>query len=149
MPRLSPLSSTQEPSSTPRARRSTSRSRRRFADGQALIYSATNLPFGLSIQQNTGLISGTLESIFSQHGPYTVTISVSDASLANTTTISFIWTVGNLAPTVTNRVYAVPVNGLITVSAAFGVLSGSADPGHEALRAVLSQLPATWDRVAE
>jgi len=57
-----------------------------------LTYSASNLPDGLSINETTGLISGTLS--YSSAGQNTVTISVSDGS--SSVSIVFTWTVSNV-----------------------------------------------------
>src|SRR5206468_12735110 len=46
------------------------------ADGDALSYSATGLPAGLSVNPSTGLISGTLGN--QAAGSYTVTVSATD-----------------------------------------------------------------------
>ncbi len=46
------------------------------ADQDALTYGATNLPDGINIDSNTGLISGTLAA--GSAGIYTVTVSVND-----------------------------------------------------------------------
>src|SRR5262249_32611510 len=61
-------------------------------DGNAILYSATGLPAGLSINPVTGLISGNLS--YSSAGVYTVTAIASDQSL--TTSRSFTWTVTNV-----------------------------------------------------
>ena len=68
-------------------------------DGDALTFSATGLPPGLSINPTTGVISGTLP--YTAAGGYTVTVSAADGSL--TTTETFHWTVANTnrAPVVT------------------------------------------------
>ncbi len=71
-------------------------------DGDALTYDATGLPPGLSIDPDTGLISGTIDPSASQGGPgndgvYTVTITATDADGA-TATQTFTWTVTNPAP---------------------------------------------------
>jgi hypothetical protein len=68
------------------------------ADGDALTFSATNLPAGLTINATTGVISGTLAA--GSAGTYTVTVNASDGF--NTGTASFTWTVVNPnAPVVT------------------------------------------------
>src|SRR5262249_32609235 len=61
-------------------------------DGNAISYSVTNLPGGLSLNTSTGLISGTLSS--TSAGSYSLTATVSDAVLSATQ--SFSWTVVNL-----------------------------------------------------
>ena len=63
------------------------------ADGDALSYSATGLPDGLSINSNTGVISGTLAA--GSAGSYNVTITVSDGSANNTA--SFSWVVNTVS----------------------------------------------------
>jgi len=70
------------------------------ADGDAMSYSATNLPTGLTINPVTGAIAGTLP--FNSSGIYLVSITVTD-SRGGRTTVSFTWTVRKLnrAPTVT------------------------------------------------
>ena len=64
-------------------------------DDIVLSYSATGLPLGLSIAPTTGLITGTVVSTFTQHGPYSVTVTASDAA-GNTGRASFTWTVNNV-----------------------------------------------------
>ena len=61
------------------------------ADGDALTYSASGLPPGLSINAATGLLSGVLGVAASAGGPYAVTVTASDGS--NSTSQSFTWTV--------------------------------------------------------
>jgi hypothetical protein len=70
------------------------------ADGDALTYSATGLPTGLSMSA-AGLITGTPTTL----GTYSVTVTVKDSSNA-TATATFTWTIANRPPTVTasNRV---------------------------------------------
>jgi hypothetical protein len=70
-----------------------------FSDDDALTYTATGLPAGLTIS-GAGVISGTLPANASAGGPYTVTVTATDAQGA-TTTDTFTWTVTNPAPTVT------------------------------------------------
>src|SRR5262249_20986080 len=64
-------------------------------NGDTLSYSATGLPTGLSINQTTGVISGTVASGADAGSPYTVTVSASDGPLQGSTT--FTWAVSNAA----------------------------------------------------
>ncbi|MCB1087626.1 MAG: DUF4347 domain-containing protein, partial [Verrucomicrobiae bacterium] len=79
--------------------------------GDSLEYSATGLPAGLSIDLNTGVISGTVDPSASVGGPlsdgvYTVVITADDGN-GGTVTQSFTWTVSNPAPTAVNDTGAV------------------------------------------
>jgi VCBS repeat-containing protein len=56
------------------------------------------LPPGLSIDPDSGLISGTLDSSASAGGPYTVVITADDQH-GGTVTQTFVWVVNNPAPT--------------------------------------------------
>ncbi|MDR9433152.1 MAG: VCBS domain-containing protein [Spiribacter sp.] len=65
-----------------------------FSDADAaatLEYTAENLPTGLSINENTGVISGTIDESASEASPYTVSVQADDgtASVADT----FLWSV--------------------------------------------------------
>lgn len=66
-------------------------------DDQALTYTSTGLPPGLSINASSGVISGTLT--YAAAGTYTVTVRASDGSLFDEET--FTWNVSNTnqAPT--------------------------------------------------
>ena len=73
-----------------------------FADADTtdvLHYSATGLPAGITIDPNTGIISGTIDKNASQSGPYTVVVTASDGNPGGTVSTSFTWTVTNPAPT--------------------------------------------------
>lgn len=62
-----------------------------------LTYSAAGLPNGLSIDPNTGLISGTLTNSAASSTPYQVTATVSDGT--NTVSQTFQWTVNYIGVT--------------------------------------------------
>jgi len=72
-------------------------------DGDALVYSATGLPAGLSIHQTTGLISGNISYDAAPGSPYAVTVTVTD-EVTTPVEVSFTWTVSevNAPPEVTN-----------------------------------------------
>ena len=106
--------------------------------GRAVTYSATGLPPGLSINATTGLITGTVGSTFTQHGPYTVTVTATDTAFISGSA-TFTWTVNNIPPTVINHFYATSAQGLQSPIPGFGVLLGSSDPGGEAIHAILDQ----------
>ena len=68
------------------------------AEGDALTYSATGLPSGLSIDANTGIIGGTV----SGSGNYSVTVNVDDGKhISPASSVTFTIAVGNTnhAPT--------------------------------------------------
>jgi hypothetical protein len=66
-------------------------------DGDSLTYTASGLPGGLSINSQTGLISGSVTAGVNDTSPYQVTVSVSDGSSTNNT--SFPWTVAHIGVT--------------------------------------------------
>ncbi|MDZ7788660.1 MAG: putative Ig domain-containing protein [Halofilum sp. (in: g-proteobacteria)] len=71
-----------------------------FADADAsdtLTYSVTDLPPGLSIDTNTGGISGTIDFDASTGGPYAVTVTVDDGN-GGSESAGFTWTVNNPVP---------------------------------------------------
>ena len=70
-----------------------------FADpnGDALTYSAANLPPGLSIDPTTGRITGTIASTASAGGSYAVAVTAMDGK-GGSTIETFAWMVDNLAP---------------------------------------------------
>ena len=61
------------------------------ADGDALTYSASGLPAGLSLDPNTGLVSGTIGVAAHGSSPYSMTVIASDGT--NSRSQSFLWTV--------------------------------------------------------
>ena len=66
-------------------------------DGDSLIFTASNLPEGLTIDPETGLISGTLDGSASQEGPYDITVTATDTQGASTS-LTFTMDVQNVAP---------------------------------------------------
>ena len=57
------------------------------ASGDVLVYSATGLPTGLSINSSTGAITGTPKYI----GSYSVQVNVLDSTIGHKNTIQFTW----------------------------------------------------------
>ncbi len=66
--------------------------------GDKLTYTATELPTGLSIDQDTGLISGTIDYGAATGSPYTTMVTATDLSLA-TDSATFTWNVNPAANT--------------------------------------------------
>lgn len=73
-------------------------------NGDAMSFSATGLPPGLSINSSTGLISGTIDYEASADSPYNVRITVSDGKPGTDPSEDFSWSVTNTnrAPAITN-----------------------------------------------
>ena len=64
------------------------------ADGDALVYSASGLPEGISVNASSGVVSGTLS--YSSAGSYSVTVTVTDNGAPSlSASQSFTWTVSN------------------------------------------------------
>ncbi len=70
-------------------------------DGHDLTFTATGLPPGLSIDPDTGVISGTVENDASVGGPYSVTVTADDG-FGGTASETFVWTVTNPPPVAQN-----------------------------------------------
>ena len=68
------------------------------ADGDTLTFGASGLPVGLGIDSSSGVISGTPTVA----GGHSVTVTVSDSEDSASTTFSWLITVPNSAPTITN-----------------------------------------------
>ncbi|WP_428628510.1 Ig-like domain-containing protein [Sphingopyxis sp.] len=100
-------------------------------DGDALTYSATGLPPGLTINATTGVISGTIDRSASQAngGTYNVVVTATDPSGASATS-PFAWTVTNPAPTAGNDTATTPEDTPVTIS----VLANDVDPDGDPLR---------------
>ena len=96
-------------------------------DGDAVTYSYSGLPPGLTLDVSSGLISGTLP--YTAAGVYSTTLAVSDS---RSTTYTFLtWTVTNTSLMVTPIVIAAnrPYDGTPGATLASCTLSGLAGPG--------------------
>ncbi|MEO1674301.1 MAG: Ig-like domain-containing protein, partial [Pseudomonadota bacterium] len=72
-------------------------------DGDDLTFTVTGLPAGLMVDPATGVVTGTLDNSASQMGPYVITVTATDSDGA-TVVDSFIWTVTNIEPTLTDQI---------------------------------------------
>ena len=66
-------------------------------EGDTLTFSASGLPAGVTIDTNTGVISGTFANNASVGGPYTVTVTANDGN-GGVTSANFVLTVTNPPP---------------------------------------------------
>jgi large repetitive protein len=98
-------------------------------DGDALTFTATGLPAGLTISA-AGVISGTINQNASQPngGIYSVTVTASDGK-GGTVTSTFVWTVTNPGPVAVNDVAATNEDTPVTVA----VLANDSDPDGDTL----------------
>ncbi|WP_313387317.1 retention module-containing protein, partial [Achromobacter aegrifaciens] len=100
-----------------------------------LTFTATGLPPGLTIDPNTGIITGTIDHSASQggnNGVYTVTVTATDPSGA-TTSQDFNWDVTNPAPTAADDNGTTDEDTTLNVNAQNGVLSNDVDPDGDTL----------------
>ncbi|GJD94845.1 Ig-like domain-containing protein [Methylobacterium iners] len=100
----------------------------RDADGDALTFSATGLPPGLSIDPATGLVAGTVTTNASQGSPYVVSISAADGN-GGSVTRTFNWTVTNPAPTAVADAVTTNEDTPVTIN----VLGNDVDPDADPL----------------
>ncbi len=97
-------------------------------DGDVLTFSAEGLPPALSIDPDTGVISGTLASDSSQNGPFVVTVTATDPSGEEVST-TFIYSVQNVPPIAQNDTATTPEDTPVTIA----VLANDSDPDGDAL----------------
>ncbi len=99
-------------------------------DGDPLVFSATGLPDGLTIEPSTGRISGTISPTAATGSPYAVDVTVVDGR-GGTDTASFTWTVDDvpLPPVAVDDTYGTPFATSLTVGAGSGVLANDLSEG--------------------
>ena len=102
-------------------------------DGDMLIFSAANLPAGLTIDPATGIISGTIDASASQvnGGVYAVTITADDGN-GGTVASTFRWTVTNPAPIAADDTATTAEDTLTNID----VLTNDVDPDGDMLTIV-------------
>jgi len=100
------------------------------ADFDALTYSASGLPAGLSINASTGVISGTVPA-----GTHNVTVTVNDGGAQASTTFTITAT-ANTAPTLTN-----PGNRTNAENAVVSLQLVATDPDGDTISYSASGLP--------
>ncbi|MCW7542154.1 Ig-like domain-containing protein, partial [Aquabacterium sp. A7-Y] len=82
-------------------------------NGDPLIFSATGLPAGLSIDPNTGVISGTLPNNASVQGPFSIEVTVTDQAGESTST-SFSLSANNPGPVGADESRTIDEDGSLT-----------------------------------
>ncbi len=99
-------------------------------DGNVLTYSATGLPLGLTIDPNTGTISGTVDRSASQPGGgvYSVTVIANDGN-GGTVAQTFSWTITNPPPVAVNDLASTPEDFPVNIA----VLANDSDPDGDPL----------------
>ena len=93
-------------------------------DGDDVDFSASGLPPGVSINSDTGVISGVLGYSAAGSSPYTTVVKASDGSGGNVSD-SFVWAVADV-----NRAPALPpiANVLVDEGSAMQVTTSASDP---------------------
>jgi hypothetical protein len=105
-------------------------------DGDALTYTSTGLPGGLSINASTGVMSGT--PTYTSAGTYNVTATVSDSQVSQSRTFSWIITNTNRPPTL-----AQPANQMSASGAVVSLQLSASDPDATPLTYQAVGLPAS------
>ncbi|MEQ1652403.1 MAG: Ig-like domain-containing protein, partial [Hyphomicrobium sp.] len=107
-------------------------------DSDTLTFSAAGLPPGLSINPVTGVVTGTIDHLASNGGPYSVTITGADPSGAFTQQ-TFTWTVTNPAPV--GPVIA-DASGVDNTPVSLAAGTGFSDPDGDTLTFSATGMPA-------
>ncbi len=102
-------------------------------DGDALSFTATGLPAGLTIDPNTGVISGTIDNSASQvnGGSYSITVTADDGR-GGTISQDFTWTVANPAPIASNDIATTDEDTPVNIP----VLANDVDPDGDDLTVI-------------
>ncbi len=98
-----------------------------YTGDDTLVYSATGLPSGLSINTGTGVISGTPAAGTNLASPYNVTVDVTDGKLTDSKTLLLAVNVAAAAPVINTQPANVTRN--IGQTATFTVAATSSDGG--------------------
>ena len=111
-------------------------------DGDTLTYTATGLPSGLTLDLNSGEITGTIDNSASQGGPnsdgiYTVEVTATDDNGATVST-TFTWTIANPGPLATDNTGSV-TEDLVASDSGNCLLYTSPSPRD----ATLSRMPSS------
>jgi hypothetical protein len=64
-----------------------------------IVYSASNLPSGLTINSSTGVISGKISSAASNISPYNVKVTATEGNLSGSTNFAWVVTTGTMGTT--------------------------------------------------
>ncbi|MEM7703406.1 MAG: Ig-like domain-containing protein, partial [Pseudomonadota bacterium] len=105
-------------------------------DGDDLSFAADGLPPSLSIDPDTGVISGTLASDASQNGPFVVTVTATDPSGASVST-TFVYSIQNVPPVAVNDTATTMEDTPVTVA----VLANDSDPDGDPLTIIEATSP--------
>ncbi|WP_279349256.1 Ig-like domain-containing protein [Erythrobacter litoralis] len=107
-------------------------------EGDTLTFSASNLPAGLSIDPATGVVSGTISADAGQidGGVYQTTITADDGN-GGITDVTFVWTIGNPAPTAVNDAASTLEDTPLNIA----VLSNDTDPDGDTLTVISASAP--------
>ncbi len=104
---------------------------------QPLTFTATGLPDGLSIDPNTGTVTGTLEPGASAEGPYTVAVTATDPD-GNQVSTTLILTPINPSPIAQHDTASANPDQPVTI----GVLANDLDPDGDLLSVTGASNPA-------
>ena len=121
-------------------------------ENDTLVYAATGLPTGLSINTSTGLITGTISNTAAAGSPYSTSITVSDDNFATVgATDTFTWTVtggGGGGGSIAFRASSTASNGTatsLTLPKPAGVVTGDVMAAVFAVKSnPTTTAPAGW-----